>query len=178
MTSLKDIKPIGSWNDLRLAVKQQSAGMDEDKEKARMLDEVHTILNTIDFRWLLARLNSQRMKSIKKQLQLESLIDPNVYDFIDAVVKSFGKYNPVSNLCLAIGAQSMFTAIKAQNQQRFSYNALIDFVLLVTPLNCRTKSTTARTMPSSPRNILKTPTLAPRKTRFAWSIWNLRLSRA
>lgn len=130
-TSLNDIGAVGSWTDIRQMSDYKLTLYEQQKEKDRLLDSIHKIINSFDHKWLLARLNSQKMKAIKKHIQLESLLDPNVYDFIDVIVKSFGKHNPVSVLCLALGAHSLFFAVKAQNQKNFSYKMLVDFILLV-----------------------------------------------
>lgn len=131
LTSLRDISAVGSWTDLRNMNTMKLTEHEKEIEKDKLLDAVFKLVNTFDHKWLISLLTSQKMRTIRKQIQLESLLNPKVHDFIDVIVKSFGKHNPVSILCLALGAHSLFYAVKAQNQRNFSYNTLVDFILLV-----------------------------------------------
>lgn len=129
--SLGDISINHSWADIRQFTSKKLNSYEEKVLKEKILDNLHKSLNLFDYKWLLKRLSPQRMTTIKRLFQLEALISPNVFYFIDIIVKTFGKQNAVSNLCLALGASSLYHAVKAQSKKNFSYSALVDFILLV-----------------------------------------------
>lgn len=131
LNSSADISIDHSWNDLRMLTDVKLDTHEYRILREKMLDEFHRILNLFDFRWLLKRLNPEKMNAIKRNFQLEAFLKPNVFHFIDIVAKSFGKQNPVSNLCLALGAHDLFETVKAQTHRNFSYSTLVDFIMLV-----------------------------------------------
>lgn len=139
LQSLADISINHSWTDLRQFTSKKLTSIEEKVLKEKLLDQLHKALNLFDYKWLLKRLNPQKMTSIKRHFQGDALLSPNVYHFIDMIVKTFGKNNPVSNLCLALGAHSLFQAVKAQSQKNFSYSTLVDFIMMVKLVDMRMK---------------------------------------
>lgn len=73
-------------------------------------DQIYHHLSNYDYRWLICKLDHSKLSEIKKQFQVDCL-SPSLQQFCNIVIRAFNKQNPVSNLCIALAAASLYRNI-------------------------------------------------------------------
>lgn len=129
--------------NLGQAVARSKTTKGEVLYRNRLLDELYNKLGLFDYKWLISKLDSQKMSEIKKEFRLDCLA-MTLDEFIQTILKVFNDANPIANLCLALGAQSFYKALQAQEQTDFTYKTLVDFIYIVIEICANSRMKSAR----------------------------------
>ena len=119
---------------LSTLMKAKSIFLNEKKyqsEQSQLLQELYSRLDKCNFKWMISKLDEHRIGQIKRSFQAFNK-DPPPELFMKVILGTFNQTDDeFENLCLGLGALSLYNSIRGPERVEITYKSFIDFIYTV-----------------------------------------------